>query len=444
MGLVSILFKVCYNVNVVFGLIRICIPRDKESIKDVGKMRKRVIVLAFILALAIIVFGTPKLQQLIAGSNNPSVQSDDPSEPNTGQNIDTKGNTSHDNSDKTIKNNENNIPAESPVPSESDERPRNEEPVEEEPVEIRISFAGDCTIGTDETFTYVNSFPDRYDKIGRDDSYFFKGVESVFHNDDLTLVNLETTFTTAKKKADKTFRFKGDPSYVNILTEGSIEMVNISNNHIYDYLEQGFQDTLETLEQAGIYYSGEGHIAYYETKGITIASIGYVAWSTDIQDSLKKDIAEARENADLVIVSFHWGKERSNYPNSVQTQLGRFSIDEGADIVVGHHPHVIQGIDKYKGKYIVYSLANFCFGGNRNPADKDTFIFQGLFTFQNGELIENDGTIYACRVSSVNNVNDYQPTLLKGEDRERVINRILKYSEKLNYGITMEDVNFSE
>ena len=100
MGLVSILFKVCYNVNVVFGLIRICIPRDKESIKDVGKMRKRVIVLAFILALAIIVFGTPKLQQLIAGSNNPSVQSDDPSEPNTGQNIDTKGNTSHDNSDK--------------------------------------------------------------------------------------------------------------------------------------------------------------------------------------------------------------------------------------------------------------------------------------------------------------------------------------------------------
>ena len=105
---------------------------------------------------------------------------------------------------------------------------------------------------------------------------------------------------------------------------------------------------------------------------------------------------------------------------------------------------MIQGIDKYKGKYIVYSLANFCFGGNRNPADKDTFIFQGLFTFQNGELIENDGTIYACRVSSVNNVNDYQPTLLKGEDRERVINRILKYSEKLNYGITMEDVNFSE
>ena len=98
-------------------------------------MRKRVIVLAYT-GTGTIVFGTPKLQQLIAGSNNSSEQSDDPSEPNTGQNIDTEGNPSHDKSDKTIKNNENNTPAESPVPPKSDERPRNEEPVEEEPVEI--------------------------------------------------------------------------------------------------------------------------------------------------------------------------------------------------------------------------------------------------------------------------------------------------------------------
>ena len=98
--------------------------------------------------------------------------------------------------------------------------------------------------------------------------------------------------------------------------------------------------------------------------------------------------------------------------------MGRFSIDEGADIVVGHHPHVIQGIDKYKGKYIAYSLANFCFGGNRNPEDKDTFIFQGLFTFRNGELIKNEGIVYACSVSSVDYVNDYQPTLLTGSERE--------------------------
>jgi len=325
--------------------------------------------------------------------------------------------------------------------SEQDVSEKDGEEVEDE-IEILISFAGDCTIGTDESFSYVNSFPYRFEKVGKDYSYFFKAVQSVFQNDDLTLVNLETTFTNAKKKAQKAFRFKGDPSYVNILTEGSIEMVNISNNHIYDYLSQGFNETLDMLTSAGVLYSGEGHIAYYETKGITIASIGYNGWSTRIMESLSKDIEAARSEADIVIVSFHWGKERSYYPNAVQITLGRYAIDEGADIVVGHHPHVIQGIDKYKDKYIVYSLGNFCFGGNRNPTDKDTFIFQNHFIFREGKLSDSKGIVYTCSISSVHYVNDFQPTLLNGKDRERVIERILQYSSKLKYGVTEDDVEF--
>ncbi len=219
-------------------------------------------------------------------------------------------------------------------------------------------------------------------------------------------------------------------------------MVNISNNHIYDYLSQGFNETLDMLTSAGVLYSGEGHIAYYETKGITIASIGYNGWSTSIMESLSKDIEAARSEADIVIVSFHWGKERSYYPNAVQITLGRYAIDEGADIVVGHHPHVIQGIDKYKDKYIVYSLGNFCFGGNRNPTDKDTFIFQNHFIFREGKLSDSKGIVYTCSISSVHYVNDFQPTLLNGKDRERVIERILQYSSKLKYGVTEDDVEF--
>ena len=317
---------------------------------------------------------------------------------------------------------------------------------EELPVEIRISFAGDCTLGMDETFTYENSFQHRYEKVGKDPSYFFRNVKHIFESDDLTFVNLETTFTKAEKKANKRFRFKGDPEYVNILLKGSVEMVNIANNHIYDYLEQGFKDTLQTLNDAGVLYSGEGYIAYYEVKGVTIGSIGYSysSWTAEIKDDLKNDIEEVRKNADIVIVSFHWGIERDYYPNAVQLELGRLSIDLGADVVIGHHPHVIQGIDKYKGKYIVYSLGNFCFGGNRNPADKDTFIFQNVFTVQNGEIIDNQGLVYPCSVSSQTNVNDYQPTLLKGQDRERVINRLLEYSSALKYGITENDVTFLE
>ncbi|NLJ40196.1 MAG: CapA family protein [Clostridiales bacterium] len=311
-----------------------------------------------------------------------------------------------------------------------------EEP--EEDVTVTISFAGDCTIGTDETFTYTNSFPHRFQKVDEDFSYFFAGVKDIFENDDLTLVNLETTFTTSNKKAKKRFRFKGDPSYVEILKEGSIEMVNISNNHIYDYLQKGFDDTLETLEQAGILYSGEGHVAFYETKGITIASLGYQGWNTDIKKEVKGDIEEVRDKADLVVVSFHWGKESTNYPNGVQRELGRFAIDQGADIVAGHHAHVIQGIEEYNGKFILYGLGNFCFGGNRNPRDKDTFIFQSEFVFRDGELKENLGKVIPCQVSSVKDVNDYQPTVLDGEEAKRVMKRLKEYSSGLEYGMNFD------
>lgn len=101
----------------------------------------------------------------------------------------------------------------------------------------------------------------------------------------------------------------------------------------------------------------------------------------------------------------------------------------GADLVLGHHPHVIQGIEDYKGKKIVYSLGNFCFGGNKNPSDKDTFIFQQTFKFQNGKLIDNKSyKIIPASISSVRERNNYQPTLLKGKDAQRVIDRIKKYS----------------
>jgi poly-gamma-glutamate capsule biosynthesis protein CapA/YwtB (metallophosphatase superfamily) len=300
---------------------------------------------------------------------------------------------------------------------------------------IRISFAGDCTLGTDESFPYAYSFPYQLKKNNNDFSYFFAKVKPIFEKDDLTLVNLETTFTKATKKAVKTFRFKGDPSYVNILREGAVEMVNISNNHIYDYLEAGFRDTLSALEKGGILYSGEGYIAYYQAKGITIASLGYNGWNTSIRKSLEADIEEAREKADIVIVSFHWGKEHSFYPNAVQKELGRFSIDQGADVVVGHHPHVIQGIEKYKDRYIVYSLGNFCFGGNRNPSDKDTFIFQNDFIVESGRVRRSNGRVIPCRISSFKHINDYQPTPLEGKEAVRVLNRIYTYSGSLEYGI---------
>lgn len=304
---------------------------------------------------------------------------------------------------------------------------------------ITISFAGDCTLGYDETFSYYNSFPFTLEKENNNYEYFFNKVKTIFENDDLTIVNLETTLTNATKKADKKFRFKGEPSYVNILKKGNIEMVNIANNHIYDYLNKGFLDTIKNLENAGILYSGEGYTQYYSIKDITIASIGYRGWSTNIKDQLAKDIKEAKKKADIIVISFHWGQEYTYYPNQTQISLGRFAIDQGADIVTGHHPHVIQGIERYKDRYIVYSLGNFSFGGNKNPKDKDTIIFQNEFTVLDKKIIKNLGRIIPCSISSVKNINNYQPAILQGNERTRVIDRIYNYSSKLKYGIITEN-----
>lgn len=300
---------------------------------------------------------------------------------------------------------------------------------------ITISFAGDCTIGYDESYSYENSFPFVLKNQMNNYEYFFEKVKPIFEDDNLTLVNLETTLTSRVNKADKKFRFKGDPSYVNILKAGSIEMVNISNNHIYDYFKEGFLDTINNLEKAGILYSGEDYIEYYNVNGITIVSIGYRGWSSNIKPHIANDIKEVKDKANIIIVSFHWGNEHTYYPNQTQISLGRFAVDQGADVVVGHHPHVIQGIEKYKNKYIVYSLGNFCFGGNKNPNDKDTFIFQNQFTLINGKIKTSNCEIIPCSISSVKHINNYQPIILKDNERKRVINRIYKYSKSLKYGI---------
>ena len=206
--------------------------------------------------------------------------------------------------------------------------------------------------------------------------------------------------TTATKKADKKFRFKADPSYVEILKQGNIEAVSIANNHTLDYLEKGYEDTLETLEKAGIGYFGYEHKYITQVRDIKIGVLGYYCMKiTDKQkDDIKNAIDELKsQDTDLVIIMFHWGIERDYWPNSTQKELAYYSIDNGADLVLGAHPHVIQGIEEYKGKQIVYSLANFCFGGNKNPKDKDTMIYIQRFNFKNGELISQEYEVIPIR-----------------------------------------------
>lgn len=300
----------------------------------------------------------------------------------------------------------------------------------DEPIQITVSSMGDCTLGTDENFNPSTSFNAYYNAQGPD--YFFKNVRSILEEDDLSIINLEGTFTDSDQRQEKTFAFKADPEYVSILTGSSIEAANLANNHSRDYGEESYTDTVETLEQAGIASFGYDQVDILEINGVKVGLTGIyeLAEHLDKQEEVRTNIAALKEaGAQVIIVNFHWGIEKEYLPNDTQKTLAHLAIDEGADLVIGHHPHVLQGIERYKGKYIAYSLGNFSFGGNSNPSDKDTMIFQQTFTVQDGKVEVNDDiNVIPCSLSSASGYNDYCPTPLEGSEKERVLEKLNKYS----------------
>ena len=173
-----------------------------------------------------------------------------------------------------------------------------------------------------------------------------------------------------------------------------------------------------------------------EIQGVKVGLVGIYELKDHLEraQQLKDNIAKVKEEgAALTIVVFHWGNEKEISPDSNQTTLGRMAIDEGADLVVGHHPHVLQGIEKYKGKYIVYSLGNFCFGGNAYPSDMDTMIFQQTFTLDaDGVKTDDQIQVIPCSISSDASYNNYQPTPVQGEEAARILSKINERSQLID------------
>lgn len=316
---------------------------------------------------------------------------------------------------------------------------KKEEKIEEkkEPVNtsIKLSFAGDCTLGNYAGQAYDGLFNQEYAKQGNDAAYFFKNVKNVFENDDLTIVNLEGPLTSATSHVEKQFPFSGSKEYANILTSGSVELVSVANNHSEDYYEQGMRDTKQVLDEKKIGYFGYETSCVKEVKGIKIGFLGYRSMSLSMNNekgraTIKAAIDDLKNNqgANAVVIFYHWGIEREYYANSDQRELAKFSIDSGADLVIGSHPHVVQGTEEYNGKQIVYSLGNFCFGGNRNPSDTDSMIYSITMNFTDGVYTGDSHEIIPCSVTSVKGRNNYQPSILEGSEKERVLTKIQKYS----------------
>ncbi len=248
---------------------------------------------------------------------------------------------------------------------------------------VTLMFGGDVTL-SDHFETVVG---DRYD-------WAFEKLDE-YREADVAMVNLENPLTRSTlRRPNKQFNFKADPEAVQVLTSGGIDIVNLANNHTMDYEAEGLIETLETLEKAGIRSVGAGRNItearrpeILEVKGQRIAYFGYYDADFHAADEntpgtnprhdqrVVEDIQAVRDQVDWIVVNYHWGVELAQYPGDWQIDLARLTIDSGADVVVGHHPHVLQGAEIYKGRPIVYSLGNFIFGGN-SRTDYDTAVLK--------------------------------------------------------------------
>ncbi|MBQ8964035.1 MAG: CapA family protein [Clostridia bacterium] len=295
-----------------------------------------------------------------------------------------------------------------------------------------ITAAGDCTFGGELGSQGRRRFVDLAQQNGSD--YFFQNVRDLFEADDLTIVNLEGPLTTVAKAGKRGgFIFKGDPSYVNILTGSSVELCNIANNHSLDYGKEGLLETRNVLKANDVGYCGFGEVYSATIKGVRVMALGFEWWGSDKNDIVKA-VKAARDSCDLLIVNMHWGYEGHREQDARQISIGRAIIDAGADLVIGTHPHVYEGIEKYKGKYIVYSLGNFCFAGNSNPGDKRCLIFQQTFSFNPGmgivqaNILDAGVNVIPCNISSVKELNDFQPTIMAADEGGELLKAVASRS----------------
>jgi hypothetical protein len=258
---------------------------------------------------------------------------------------------------------------------------------EKDPNLIQMAFVGDILLASGvEDLMKQNGF-----------DYPYKDVKDFLQQPDLTIGNLETPVTDRGEILKKEYNYRSPPLALPALKEAGVDLVNLANNHVMDYGTEGLLDTMDHLDKTGILRVGVGRDAteafepvIIEKNGMKIAFLGFshivpdVSWKAGVKHPGVADtydykapilaIEKVRAQADLVVVITHWGVERSDTPVPYQTDLAHRYIDAGADLVIGSHPHVLQGIEAYKGKWIAYSLGNFIFTTNSVKETLETFV----------------------------------------------------------------------
>lgn len=291
-------------------------------------------------------------------------------------------------------------------------------PLKTEPREIRLLFAGDVMLSR--TIGAVAA-------IKKDYRFYFRNVASTTRAADIAFANLENPVSTGGIRSGSKYSFRGDPKTLEGLKYAGFDIVSIANNHIWDYGRTAFLDTLLNLRESGIVAVGGGEdyekahaakivavgktrIAFLAYTNLIAPSLGLASSTPAISrfddDILQTDILRAKEQADVVVVSFHWGDEYETKHNTEQERVARLAIDAGAKIIVGHHPHVMQETEEYNGGLILYSLGNFIFDQNFS---KDTR--RGLMV----EVMLEGNDIVGIVYKEIAFNEDYQPYLVPSE-----------------------------
>ncbi|MCG3172972.1 MAG: hypothetical protein GMKNLPBB_01144 [Myxococcota bacterium] len=276
-----------------------------------------------------------------------------------------------------------------------------------------------------------------------DFDFAFGGTASLLQEGDVVFANLETPLTRSGDKfPDKTFNFRQDPGSAAAIKRAGINVVSLANNHMMDYSARGLLDTIAALDKEGVAYAGAGpnlraarKPALLKVKGVTVAVLAYaLTFPTEFHTTgaqpgtvfghahfLREDIPKARREADLVLVSFHWGAELMPSPKDYQKELARAAVGAGADAVLGHHPHVIQPVEYVEGKPVFYSLGNFAFG---SYAPKTITAIAARIKFQGGRLM----SVEAVPLDVNNRVVQFNPRVAKGKAAQAIHEELVRKS----------------
>lgn len=292
---------------------------------------------------------------------------------------------------------------------------------------VVITFGGDCVLGTREEWKgQAGTFDDVMAQKGL--RYPFGGIEAIFREDDLTVVNLECALAPTAKGHDytKQHTFRGDPTYAEMLLPAGIEMVCLANNHYIDYGKTGRAATVAALEDAGVQYCGYGYQAIVELNGhrIGLGGCRETVWKASAATVYREIQAMRKAGCEAVIYFCHWGTEYRETHNKTQERMAQYAVNSGADLIIGGHPHVPQGVATVDGVPVVWSLGNLCFGGTHELRSFDGLLVQATLHFDDEGYKGCDLKLYPILTSGERPANDFRPILAAGDDKERILDLV--------------------